>query len=156
MAIDEGIEPADMDDDEDEDEERPASRHSLAEPQTPAHYEIRTVTTTTTIPMMFSPMPAAAKLGIGAQHPSTPQTIAHLPRQRDENDAPPPASPFFPSTALKADGTLDRERALELIRQRRGRARSVAMGHATPGKQMVEGVVRRDISAPTLKTQGRY
>jgi hypothetical protein len=105
--------------------------------------------------MMFSPMPAAAKLGVGAQHPSTPQTIAHPPRQRDENDAP-PGSPFFPSTALKADGTLDRERALELIRQRRGRARSVAMGHATPGKQMVEGVVRRDISAPTLKTQGRY
>ena len=44
------------------------------------------------------------------------------------------------------------ERVLEMIRQRRGRTRSVAMGHATPRKQMVEGNARRDISAPTLKS----
>jgi hypothetical protein len=154
MAIDEEADAAETDEDEDDDDDRPASRPSpVPEPQTPVHYEIRTITTTTTIPMMFSPLPGPGKLAKpGPPLPATPQTIAHPPRQQDENAAP---SPFFPSTALKADGTLDRERALELIRQRRGRARSVAMGHATPGMQMVEGVVRRDISAPTLKTHSR-
>jgi hypothetical protein len=151
MAVDEELDAPETEDEEDS-EERPAS--PAPELQTPGGYEIRTITTTTTIPMMFSPLPGPGKLAQpgGPPLPATPQTISHPPRHQDENVAP---SPFFPSTALKADGTLDRERALELIRQRRGRARSVAMGHATPGKQMVEGVVRRDISAPTLKTHSR-
>ena len=51
--------------------------------------------------------------------------------------------PFTPSA------TMSREEALEQIRQRRGRARSIAAGHATPRKQMVDlGGLRRDISAP--------
>ena len=159
LAIDVELDEAETEA-EDDDDDGPASRHSPAPgPQTPARYEIRTITTTTTVPMMFSPLPGPGKLakpGAPQPLPATPQTIAHPPRQQqhqDENSAP---SPVFPSTALKADGTLDRERALELIRQRRGRARSVAMGHATPGKQMVEGVVRRDISAPTLKMHSRH
>lgn len=104
-------------------------QEQLEEPQTPVR-EIRTVTTTTTIPMLFSPYPAH---GV----PTTPST---LPANRPQP---------FASPAIKADGTLDREAALAQIRARRGRARSVAMGHATPRKQMMEGVQgRRDISAP--------
>ncbi|KAL9062159.1 MAG: hypothetical protein Q9157_009175, partial [Trypethelium eluteriae] len=53
-----------------------------------------------------------------------------------------------------APATIDREAALEAIRQRRGRARSFAEGKLTPRKPMVEGVApeRRDISAPVLGT----
>ncbi|KAI9701270.1 MAG: hypothetical protein M1836_001940 [Candelina mexicana] len=47
--------------------------------------------------------------------------------------------------------TMSREEALEQIRQRRGRARSIAAGSATPRKQMLEGITRRDISAPSIK-----
>jgi hypothetical protein len=127
----------------------PAEEHfqtpeSVEVPQTPGQYEFRTVTTTTTVPIMFSPAPI--KIERPTSQPSTPKTISHPGQYRMD------ASPF-PSNALKADGTLDREAALELIRQRRGRARSVAMGQATPKKQMVEGNVRRDISAPALKNQ---
>ena len=105
----------------------------LQEPQTPIR-EFRTISTTTTIPMLFSPYPAS-------QAPTTPMT---LPSSRTAATfATPNAS------ALKADGTIDREAALAQIRERRGRARSVAMGQATPRKGMVEGVQgRRDISAP--------
>lgn len=116
----------------------------VMEPQTPTQYEFRTVTTTTTVPIMFSPAPV--KIEQPSSLPSTPKTISHPGQYRMD------ASPF-PSNALKADGTLDREAALELIRQRRGRARSVAMGQATPKKQMIEGNVRRDISAPAMKNQ---
>lgn len=45
--------------------------------------------------------------------------------------------------------SMSREEALEQIRQRRGRARSIAAGNLTPRRQMVEGAgIRRDISAP--------
>jgi hypothetical protein len=44
--------------------------------------------------------------------------------------------------------TMTREEALAQIRERRGRARSLAQGTLTPRKQMVQGGVRRDISAP--------
>jgi hypothetical protein len=110
-------------------------------PQTPIQ-EIRTVTTTTTIPITFSPFPARPN---PEDQPLTPMTVGHPPL------AHPPGSPF-PASAFKADGTLDREAALRQIRERRGRARSVQMGHATPRKQMMEGVTgRRDISAPAIR-----
>ena len=55
-------------------------------------------------------------------------------------------APFTPSA------TMTREEALEQIRQRRGRARSIAAGHTTPRKQMIDlGGLRRDISAPAGK-----
>jgi hypothetical protein len=113
-------------------------------PVTPDARSFKTVTTTTTIPMMFSPVLPKSDSQLIRSAPSTPNTISH-PSQYNLGPSP------FPSRALNADGTIDREAALELIRQRRGRARSVAMGHATPGKQMVEGTVRRDISAPSMK-----
>lgn len=55
--------------------------------------------------------------------------------------------PFSPAPATP--GGMSREDALEQIRQRRGRARSIAAGNGTPRKRMVEvGELRRDISAP--------
>lgn len=55
--------------------------------------------------------------------------------------------PFSPAPATP--GGISREDALEQIRQRRGRARSIAAGNGTPRKRMVEvGELRRDISAP--------
>lgn len=55
--------------------------------------------------------------------------------------------PFTPAPATP--GGISREEALEQIRQRRGRARSIAAGNGTPRKKMVEvGELRRDISAP--------
>jgi hypothetical protein len=123
----------------------PEKSHQLAfVPVTPDARSFKTVTTTTTVPMMFSPALPKPELQPTRSAPSTPNTISH-PSQYHLGPSP------FPSRALNADGTIDREAALELIRQRRGRARSVAMGHATPGKQMVEGTVRRDISAPSMK-----
>jgi len=58
-----------------------------------------------------------------------------------------------PPAALSLDsGILSRQEALAKIRERRGRARSLAQGTATPRKQMIEGVVeRRDISAPAIR-----
>jgi hypothetical protein len=128
-------------------EDRPATpepESTSREPQTPANYEFRTITTTTTVPIMFSPAPNQPQYQPSSlSAPSTPKTISHPGQYK---------MVMSPGNALKADGTLDREAALELIRQRRGRARSVAMGQATPKKQMVEGNARRDISAPALKT----
>ena len=48
--------------------------------------------------------------------------------------------------------TFDRAAALAAIEYRRGRAKSLANGTATPRKQMIEGTMggRRDISAPAL------
>ncbi|KAF1984008.1 hypothetical protein K402DRAFT_360240 [Aulographum hederae CBS 113979] len=109
--------------------------------------QIRTITTTTTIPMTFTPVKSSNLYSATGGIPATPATIAHPPQANI------PISPFPSTSGLKPDGTIDREAALEQIRQRRGRARSVAMGLATPRKQMLEGVGaagRRDISAPAL------
>lgn len=52
--------------------------------------------------------------------------------------------------------TMTREEALAQIRERRGRARSIAQGTLTPRKKMVEGAgPRRDISAPSVRTMAR-
>ena len=73
-----------------------------------------------------------------------PRTISYtktvtIPLKDDLPFAPAPATP----------GGISREDALEQIRQRRGRARSIAAGNGTPRKRMVEvGELRRDISAP--------
>jgi len=112
-------------------------------PHTPTQREFRTITTTTTIPIHFN----SPFISSDSHQPTTPMTIGHPPVPQTL------ASPF-PSRAFRPDGTLDREAALEQIRQRRGRARSVAMGYATPQKQMMEGIGpngRRDISAPALR-----
>ncbi|KAK5128827.1 hypothetical protein LTR85_000160 [Meristemomyces frigidus] len=97
------------------------------------HHNLRTVTTTTTVPMHFTP-------------------VAYKPRVEDTENIPPPSAEDVPPT-------FDRAAALAAIEYRRGRAKSIATGHMTPRKQMLEGVSmkeRRDISAPALggKTVG--
>jgi hypothetical protein len=67
--------------------------------------------------------------------------------------------PSFDITNPALTPTMTREQALAQIRERRGRARSVAQALATPRKQMMEGVgvERRDVSAPAgrVGTAGR-
>lgn len=103
---------------------------------------IRTVTTTTTVPMHFTP------------------SLKTLPpvfdSEEDIENIPPPT----PSSAVLPDGSelpiMDRAAALAAIEYRRGRAKSIANGQATPRKQMLEGVrERRDISAPVLGQVGQ-
>lgn len=52
------------------------------------------------------------------------------------------------SVPFSPDSTMTREQALEQIRVRRGRARSIAAGQGTPRKPMVVMGERRDVSAP--------
>ena len=74
-----------------------------------------------------------------------PRTISHtttmtIPLKSDDLFSPAPATP----------GGISREEALEQIRQRRGRARSLAQGNGTPRKKLVDvGEVRREFSAPS-------
>ncbi|OCK76423.1 hypothetical protein K432DRAFT_428738 [Lepidopterella palustris CBS 459.81] len=110
--------------------------YSPSAPATPA-FLMRTVTTTTKIPLHFSP---------ATPHnlPPTPSTIAHPPTHAPETASSQPLRSLDLNLL-----PIDREAALEQIRQRRGRARSIAAGQSTPRKQMLEGTVgRRDISAP--------
>ena len=131
-------------DDEDEDSNEgdatssPVHEEASEPPVTP--YLTRTITTTTTIPLHFSPMTPA--IGSGKE-PLTPSTVAHAPAAA--------RTPVLGELALNKL-PFDREAALEAIRQRRGRARSMAAGQDTPRKQMFEGVMeRRDISEPVSR-----
>lgn len=54
---------------------------------------------------------------------------------------------------FNAEATMTREEALEQIRARRGRARSIAAGQGTPRRLMAVSADRRDISAPAGKMQ---
>ena len=66
-------------------------------------------------------------------------TTVTIPIKSDDFFSPAPATP----------GGISREAALEQIRQRRGRARSIATGHGSGTPRKVEGLnLRRDISAP--------
>lgn len=118
----------------------PTPNQEPAGPATP--YLTRTITTTTTIPLHFSPATPAFKAGRG---PMTPSTVAHAAADAQ--------TPVLGELSLNKLG-IDREAALAAIRERRGRARSMAAGHGTPMKQMVEGVKdRRDISAPVTRVR---
>jgi len=131
----------DVMDEEDEEESEPqVLAEEPFEPATPARYELHT--TTTTIPIAFSPATPAFRPGLG---PMTPSTVAHV-----ASDAQTPVLGELSLNLLP----IDREKALQKIRERRGRARSFAAGHGTPMKQMVEGVKeRRDISAPVSRAR---
>lgn len=129
-----------IDDDDEEAQDPTSSVEEVAEPATPAYYE--TKRPATTVPLHFSPATPAYKPGRG---PMTPSTVAH-----GASDARTPVLGELSLNRLP----FDREAALEAIRQRRGRARSMAAGHGTPMKQMVEGVKdRRDISAPVSRVR---
>ncbi|KAH3916563.1 hypothetical protein HBI56_047400 [Parastagonospora nodorum] len=129
-----------MDEEDEEESEPQVPTQEHYEPATPARYELHT--TTTTIPIAFSPATPAFRPGLG---PMTPSTIAHA-----ASDAQTPVLGELSLNLLP----IDREKALQKIRERRGRARSFAAGHGTPMKQMVEGVKeRRDISAPVSRAR---
>ncbi|KAI8932772.1 hypothetical protein NX059_010262 [Plenodomus lindquistii] len=129
-----------IEDSEDEDSSPPTPPQAPTGPATP--YLTRTITTTTTIPLHFSPATPAFKPGRG---PMTPSTVAHAAA-----DARTPVLGELSLNKLP----FDREAALQAIRERRGRARSMAAGQGTPMKQMVEGTKdRRDISAPVSRVR---
>lgn len=78
------------------------------------------------------------------RYPTTPRPPLHA-HHTTTTTIPLTASP----TPFTPNPTMTREEALEQIRQRRGRARSIAAGHTTPRKQMIDlSSLRRDISAP--------
>lgn len=108
----------------------------IATPARP-HGSVRTITTTTTIPMQFTPAKPTFHVGDAENIPPT-----VMSPQRDRSGSAP---------------TFDRAAALAAIAYRRGRAKSIADGQMTPRKQMLEGQVsikdRRDISAPALGQQ---
>lgn len=102
-------------------------------------HSIRTITTTTRIPMHFTPVSKPAAL------PSWEQENRPAPRADGASDCAVNDS--------ASDFPFDREAALAAIAYRRGRAKSIANGTLTPRKQMVEGINlkgRRDISAPVI------
>ncbi|CAK4031170.1 Hypothetical predicted protein [Lecanosticta acicola] len=115
----------------------PSSPQTPAQAQPPTPYRqlgsVRTITTTTTVPMHFTP----AKPVFNSY--------------QDAEDIPPTV--LSPRERSGSAPSFDREAALAAIAYRRGRAKSMANGHVTPRKQMIEGVSmkeRRDISAPAL------
>ena len=105
-------------------------------------------------------------------HPMEATTVTTKVPLRDENADPSLASRLlalqrtpshgknkdvnasFDATNPALTPTMSREQALAQIRERRGRARSAAQGAVTPRKQMVQGVERRDVSAPTGRVGG--
>ncbi|KAK4505833.1 hypothetical protein PRZ48_003798 [Zasmidium cellare] len=112
-----------------------------AQPPTPFHQQrsVRTITHTTTIPMHFTPVKPSSSCAI-----------------EDAEVIPPTPNPLSPRDRSGSAPTFDRAAALAAIAYRRGRAKSIANGHVTPRKQMIEGVSikeRRDISAPALGQQ---
>lgn len=123
-----------LEDDSDEDMEPPTP--VAPGPGTP----YVTKTTTTTIPIAFSPATPAPRPG---KQLMSPFTIGH--------GAANGRTPVLGELQLN-NVPFDREAALQAIRERRGRARSMAEGHGTPMKQMLEGTKeRRDISAPVSR-----
>ncbi|CCT67040.1 uncharacterized protein FFB20_09798 [Fusarium fujikuroi] len=97
-----------------------------------------TVTTTTTVPVHDD------KVGNSASFNERLRTPSHNSTGTTFDMSNPALTP-----------TMTREQALAKIRERRGRARSMAQGTITPSRRMVEGVERRDMSAPTGKVAGK-
>jgi hypothetical protein len=100
---------------------------------------VRTITTTTRIPMHFTPVSKPALLPAWEQENTEPRKFGST-SSAGEVSTPP----------------FDREAALAAIAYRRGRAKSIANGTLTPPRQMVEGInlkSRRDVSAPVIGTK---
>jgi hypothetical protein len=84
----------------------------------------------------------------------TVSTTTRIPLADPADLTPPTTLPLPASLDPALSPTMSREEALAMIRERRGRARSLAQGTLTPRKQMVEGGIRRDISAPAVRSGG--
>jgi hypothetical protein len=108
-----------------------------------------TVTTTTTVPLRGDDLRSASQRGERERGRGaamrTPSGSSNSSSKIANS-----ATASFDINNPAMTPTMTREQALAQIRERRGRARSVAQGTATPRKQMTEGAgPRRDISAPT-------
>ncbi|KAI9754816.1 MAG: hypothetical protein M4579_004541 [Chaenotheca gracillima] len=134
--------------------------------------------TTTMVPIPHPhPLPASPASSLLSFTPQPPKTAPASPSKRSLHVPPPAPTPPLaptppamrepmyttttttmripltsasPDNRLAEGATMSREQALEQIRQRRGRARSIAADKLTPRKQTGEGALasRRDISAP--------
>ncbi|KAF4986238.1 hypothetical protein FGRMN_10929 [Fusarium graminum] len=116
------------------------SEDILASPETRPHTTnaFYTVTTTTTVPVHDDKARNSASFNERLRTPSHNST-----------------GTTFDISNPALTPTMTREQALAKIRERRGRARSMAQGTLTPSRRMVEGVERRDMSAPTGKVAGK-
>ncbi|KAM0561728.1 hypothetical protein ACHAPJ_002897 [Fusarium lateritium] len=112
----------------------------LVSPETRPHTSnaFYTVTTTTSVPIRDDKVVNSASFNERLRTPS------HNTSGTDFDLSNPALTP-----------TMTREQALAKIRERRGRARSMAQGTMTPSRRMVEGVDRRDMSAPTGRVAGK-
>ncbi|KAM5351856.1 hypothetical protein ACJ41O_004579 [Fusarium nematophilum] len=113
---------------------------ALVSPDTRPHTSAAfyTVTTTTTVPIHDDNIPHNSSFSERLRTPSHNST-----------------GTTFDLSNPALTPTMTREQALAKIRERRGRARSIAQGTMTPRRRMVEGVDRRDMSAPTGKVTGK-
>ncbi|EKJ76761.1 hypothetical protein FPSE_02947 [Fusarium pseudograminearum CS3096] len=116
------------------------SEDVLASPEIRPHTTnaFYTVTTTTTVPMKDDNARNSASFNERLRTPSQNST-----------------GTTFDLSNPALTPTMTREEALAKIRERRGRARSMAQGTATPARRMVSGTERRDMSAPTGKVAGK-
>jgi hypothetical protein len=127
--------------DDDDQEDTIINAYASTDDDTAPTPAFHTISTTTKIPL--------AGLGPAASTPS-------------ETTPPNPFHPqFLPGQGLSGNDalspTMSREEALAQIRERRGRARSLAQGTLTPRKPIVEGLSlteRRDCSAPAVRSGG--
>lgn len=135
----------------------PTSPEELS-PIRPHHFPVRPLpptplktSTRQPSPLSRSPSPTPHKTPhLIPSTPSTPPKTIHTTTFTTTI----PLAPSTPSEAMTPiappytpNATLTREQALEQIRQRRGRARSIAAGLGTPRRPMT-AVERRDVSAP--------
>ncbi|KAI5467031.1 hypothetical protein BGZ63DRAFT_418767 [Mariannaea sp. PMI_226] len=107
-------------------------QEAIAEPDDRPHTSsaFYTVTTTTSVPVNDDAIRPSSSFSERLRTPS-----------RDKAT--------FDLTNPALTPTMTREQALAKIRERRGRARSMAQGTMTPHRKMVEGTERRNMSAPT-------
>ena len=124
------------------------SESSTAFPPSPerhcSQHQTRTITTTTLIPLADSPPPVHHQPHHQPKTPSQPPSSQPSAEQEHDHEH---------DQSLLAGTTMTRQQAIEQIRIRRGRARSIAAGAFTPRRQMVDAQGpglgnRRDISAP--------
>ena len=135
------------------DEETEGSEEAAAEELTPRPHTsaafYSTKTTVTKVPLREETKePSLARRIMDNQQQQAQQARTPGPRGGSSRDA----APSFDVTNPALTPTMTREQALAQIRERRGRARSAASGALTPRKQMVQGVERRDVSAPVPRT----
>lgn len=126
-----------------EDDDDAAARARL-DPRLHTSASFYTVTKTTSIPVHDDAFRPSSSFGERLRTPSS---------SGGSN-----GQPSFDSSNPALTPTMTREEALAKIRERRGRARSIAQGTMTPRRKMVEGVDRRNMSAPTgstNRTKGR-